>query len=126
MRPVKEEIRKDRPAGQVGKQVHGVRLGAGDRSYLVRDKQIEVLKNVYGGVQVSFDQAQFAVMCARTASPVTLAAIPFHCTSKHALLSAELPTLHHDVHSNSIRQCAKSTNMQMAHTCRVQHVMTLC
>ena len=24
----------------------------GDRSYLVRDKQIEVLKNVYGGVQV--------------------------------------------------------------------------
>ena len=52
VRPVKEEIRMDRPAGQVGKQVHGVRLGAGDRSYLVRDKQIEVLKNVYGGVQV--------------------------------------------------------------------------
>ena len=29
-----------------------MRLGVGDRSYLVRDKQIEVLKNVYGGVQV--------------------------------------------------------------------------
>ena len=52
-RPVKEEVRRDRPAGQVGKEVHGVRLGAGDRSYLVRDKQIEVLKNVYGCVQVS-------------------------------------------------------------------------
>jgi len=50
--PVKEEVRRDRPAGQAGKEVHGVRLGAGDRSYLVRDKQIEVLKNVYGGVQV--------------------------------------------------------------------------
>lgn len=33
--------------------MHAVRLGVGDRSYLVRDKQIEVLKNVYGGVQVS-------------------------------------------------------------------------
>ncbi|KAA6427924.1 hypothetical protein WJX79_002136 [Trebouxia sp. C0005] len=58
VRPVKEEVRRDRPAGQAGKEVHGVRLGAGDRSYLVRDKQIEVLKNVYGGVQstgVSFD-----------------------------------------------------------------------
>jgi len=52
VRPVKEEVRRDRPAGQAGKEVHGVRLGAGDRSYLVRDKQIEVLKNVYGGVQV--------------------------------------------------------------------------
>lgn len=53
VRPVKEETRNDRPAGQAGKEVHAVRLGAGDRSYLVRDKQIEVLKNVYGGVQVS-------------------------------------------------------------------------
>ena len=53
VRTVKEEVRRDRPAGQAGKEVHGVRLGAGDRSYLVRDKQIEVLKNVYGGVQVS-------------------------------------------------------------------------
>ena len=52
-RPVKEEVRKDRPAGEAGKEVHAVRLGVGDRSYLVRDKQIEVLKNVYGGVQVS-------------------------------------------------------------------------
>ena len=52
-RPATEQVRKDKPAGQAGKEVHGVRLGAGDRSYLVRDKQIEVLKNVYGGVQVS-------------------------------------------------------------------------
>ncbi|KAL3144985.1 hypothetical protein ABBQ32_003489 [Trebouxia sp. C0010 RCD-2024] len=57
-RPITEEVRKERPAGQAGKEVHAVRLGVGDRSYLVRDKQIEVLKNVYGGVQstgVSFD-----------------------------------------------------------------------
>lgn len=51
-KPHTAEIRKDRPQGQAGKEVHGVRLGAGDRSYLVRDKQIEVLKNTYGGVKV--------------------------------------------------------------------------
>ena len=28
-------------------------MGAGERSYLVRNDQIDVLKNVYGGVQVS-------------------------------------------------------------------------
>lgn len=51
-RPVEKAIRPDRAQGQAGKQVYGVRLGAGDRSYLVRDKQIEVLKNTYGGVKV--------------------------------------------------------------------------
>ena len=52
-KPTTAEIRKDRPQGQAGKEVHGVRLGAKDRSYLVRDKQIEVLKNTYGGVKVN-------------------------------------------------------------------------
>lgn len=51
-KPAPSEIRKDRPQGQAGKEVYGVRLGAKDRSYLVRDKQIEVLKNTYGGVKV--------------------------------------------------------------------------
>lgn len=32
--------------------IFGVRMGAGDRSYLVRDKKIEVLRNVRGGVEV--------------------------------------------------------------------------
>ena len=30
-------------------------MGAGANSYVVRDKQIEVLKNVHGGVRVSKD-----------------------------------------------------------------------
>ena len=42
----------DKAQGRAGKQVHAVRLGANDRSYLVRDKQIEVLKNTTGGVKV--------------------------------------------------------------------------
>ena len=41
----KTAVRKDTP-------IKGVRMGAGDRSYLVRDNQIDVLKNMYGGVQV--------------------------------------------------------------------------
>lgn len=42
----KTAVAKDTP-------IKGVRMGAGDRSYLVRDNQIDVLKNMYGGVQVS-------------------------------------------------------------------------
>lgn len=42
----KASVRKDTP-------IKGVRMGAGERSYLVRDNQIDVLKNMYGGVQVS-------------------------------------------------------------------------
>ena len=34
--------------------IYGVRMGVGDRSYLVREGQIDVLRNVYGGVQVSY------------------------------------------------------------------------
>ena len=41
----KTAVRKDTP-------IKGVRMGAGERSYLVRDNQIDVLKNMYGGVQV--------------------------------------------------------------------------
>ncbi len=32
--------------------IRGVRMGAGERSYLVRDRRIDVLRNVHGGVQV--------------------------------------------------------------------------
>ena len=41
--------------------IRGVRLGAGDRSYLLHDKKISVLRNVHGGVQdtgISFDSPQ--------------------------------------------------------------------
>ena len=31
--------------------IRGVRMGAGERSYLVRDRRIDVLRNVHGGVQ---------------------------------------------------------------------------
>lgn len=41
----KTAVTKDTP-------IKGVRMGAGERSYLVRDNQIDVLKNMYGGVQV--------------------------------------------------------------------------
>lgn len=34
-------------------RIHGVRMGAGDRSYLVRDNEISVFKNRFGGVEVS-------------------------------------------------------------------------
>ena len=51
--PAGKEMENDRQIGGKGKEVLGVRLGAKDRSYLVRDKQIEVLKNVFGGVEVN-------------------------------------------------------------------------
>ena len=37
----------------VGKRqsIHGVVMGAGDRSYVVRDNEIDVMKNVLGGVE---------------------------------------------------------------------------
>ena len=44
---------KDRTAVAKDTPIKGVRMGAGERSYLVRDNQIDVLKNMYGGVQVS-------------------------------------------------------------------------
>ncbi len=50
--PSTAEKFKDKFAQNKNTPIKGVRMGAGDRSYLVRDDQIEVLKNVYGGVQV--------------------------------------------------------------------------
>ena len=32
--------------------IRGMKMGARDRSYLVRDGEIDVLRNVYGGVEV--------------------------------------------------------------------------
>ncbi|KAK9906793.1 hypothetical protein WJX75_008166 [Coccomyxa subellipsoidea] len=49
--PSTAERFKDKYAQNKNTPIKGVRMGAGDRSYLVRDDQIEVLKNVYGGVQ---------------------------------------------------------------------------
>lgn len=44
---------KDKQVGSTEEDtIYGVRMGAGDRSYLVRDKKIEVLRNVRGGVEV--------------------------------------------------------------------------
>ena len=52
--PSTAERFKDKYAQNKNTPIKGVRMGAGDRSYLVRDDQIEVLKNVYGGVGLSF------------------------------------------------------------------------
>lgn len=49
---VAERYRRSSAIGTPGKQAYGVRMGAGVNSYVVRDKQIEVLKNVHGGVRV--------------------------------------------------------------------------
>lgn len=76
---MKEEVRRDRPAGHAGKEVHSVRLGAGDRSYLVRDKQIEVLKNVYGGVQVRNDSVP--TCCTVAWIPLCICCCTSNCTA---------------------------------------------
>lgn len=51
--PSTAERFKDKYAQNKNTPIKGVRMGAGERSYLVRNDQIDVLKNVYGGVQVS-------------------------------------------------------------------------
>lgn len=48
-----EKFKEKLPPSAVKDNIVGVKLGAGDRSYIIRDKKIEVLKNVHGGVQVS-------------------------------------------------------------------------
>lgn len=49
--PAKEaRQRRDREVAEK-EAISGVRMGIGDRSYLVREGQIDVLHNVYGGVQ---------------------------------------------------------------------------
>ncbi len=50
--PSTAERFKDKYAQNKETPIKGVRMGAGERSYLVRDDHIDVLKNVYGGVQV--------------------------------------------------------------------------
>jgi hypothetical protein len=50
--PSTAERFKDKYQHKRSTPIKGVRMGAGDRSYLVRDDHIDVLKNVYGGVQV--------------------------------------------------------------------------
>ena len=50
--PSKEELFKQKQVTKEKNRIHGVRMGAGDRSYLVRDNEISVFKNRYGGVEV--------------------------------------------------------------------------
>ncbi len=52
--PTKEELFKQRQVTKEKNRIHGVRMGAGDRSYLVRDNEISVFKNRFGGVEVAF------------------------------------------------------------------------
>jgi len=57
-KPSKEEVFKQKQVTKQKDAIHGVRLGAGDRSYLIRNNRIDVLRNQYGGVEdanVSFD-----------------------------------------------------------------------
>ncbi|PSC67936.1 vacuolar import Vid27-related [Micractinium conductrix] len=42
---------KDRMVAEKMSPIHGVVMGATDRSYLMRDNQIDVLKNVQGGIE---------------------------------------------------------------------------
>jgi hypothetical protein len=51
-KPTKEEVFKQKQVTKEKDAIHGVRLGAGDRSYLIRNNRIDVLKNQYGGVEV--------------------------------------------------------------------------
>jgi len=51
-KPSKEEVFKQKQVTKQKDAIHGVRLGAGDRSYLIRNNRIDVLRNQYGGVEV--------------------------------------------------------------------------
>ena len=66
--------------------IRGVRLGASDRSYLLHDNKISVLRNVHGGVQdtgLSFDSPQVTAWL----SLASLAHIaPFHGIPGRALM----------------------------------------
>ena len=53
-KPTKEEVFKQKQVTKEKDTIHGVRLGAGDRSYLIRNNRIDVLRNQYGGVEVRF------------------------------------------------------------------------
>ena len=44
-------------------EVHGVRLGAGDNSFLIREDAIEVLRNEFEGLKVGRCSAAAAASC---------------------------------------------------------------
>ncbi len=52
-KPNAKELRTPLRDKVVGKRqsIHGVVMGAGDRSYVVRDNEIDVMRNVMGGVE---------------------------------------------------------------------------
>ena len=51
----KEKKRRSNGRAGLSRQdiIYGLRLGASEHSYLIKNGQIDVLKNVMGGVQVS-------------------------------------------------------------------------
>ncbi len=52
-KPHPSELRTPKKDKMVSKRqsIHGVVMGAGDRSYVIRDNEIDVMKNVMGGVE---------------------------------------------------------------------------
>ena len=52
-KPAAAELRTPRRERQVGRsdQIHGVVMGGGDRSFVLREGEIDVLRNVQGGVE---------------------------------------------------------------------------
>ena len=62
-KPTKEEMNQNQKAVTKEREsIYGVRMGAGDRSYLVRDNKIGVFKNRYGGVEVSLSFANPSII----------------------------------------------------------------
>ena len=43
--------------------IRGMKMGARDRSYLVRDGEIDVMRNVYGGVEVRLHRCGACCLC---------------------------------------------------------------
>ena len=131
--PAKEaRQRRDREVAEK-EAISGVRMGIGDRSYLVREGQIDVLHNVYGGVQVNSHmqlhdhlrlcmafagcfQASSAFSCdCRTASgcdhpiqcenaPLTVVKLPMSCCFSAA---AQMSSRHH-----AISACKAALHLQ--------------
>ena len=72
--------------------IRGVRMGAGERSYLVRDRRIDVLRNVHGGVQARppcspARAGGLAALAGRLSRGTCVGATPAYPSSFHAVHS---------------------------------------
>ena len=72
--------------------IRGVRMGAGERSYLVRDRRIDVLRNVHGGVQARHPGPPArpggqTALAGRPRSGTCVGANPAYLSSFHAVQS---------------------------------------